>query len=102
MFEILSMTLGAAALGLAFKWATSDMRIIESAAGGYDVEISKLAEAYWRQYSATYVPKSQWILLNRHQKSAVYKQREDLRDLFNRMPGTTQRQVMQLRPKRPR
>lgn len=84
----------------AYGWLTNDMNKIRAAAYGLDVDKNILAEAYWRQQSATHVPKSEWILLNRYEKSKVYKRREDLRDLFERMPTPTQEHVRRLKPKK--
>ena len=60
---------------------------------------SKVATEYWRLYSYTRKPKSEWILMSREEKSSCFKTREELRKIFERLPEATQKIVMSERPK---
>lgn len=52
----------------------------------------KVAEKYYREYqSATErIPKSEWILMNREEKSQVFRRRERLKNVFQGFPHETQ------------
>lgn len=82
-----------------FAADSEEMMAVKAAAEGKAHDKQKVATAYWKLYGATYRRKSEWIILNRAEKSAVYKAREDLRDLFNLFPKSTQKFVMSVRPK---
>lgn len=102
MFQILGGILLLGAIDAIFNKKSPEMERLEAASKGVIGSIDELADAYWKLYSATYRPKSQWILLSREEKSAVYKMREDLRALFDQFPQKAQRAIMAKRPARPR
>ena len=102
VLQFLGGLVALAAFGMVYAVFNADseeMMAIKAAAEGKVHDKQKVAEAYWSLYGATYRRRSEWIMLNREEKSAVYKAREDLRDLFNLFPKPTQKHVMSVRPK---
>lgn len=62
---------------------------LHDAARQVEHDPDEVARVYWMIYSETNRRKSQWIILNRYEKSAIYAERERLRDLFSQFPAQT-------------
>jgi hypothetical protein len=47
------------------------------------------AARYWKKYSRAMerIPRSEWILMDREEKSKVFKRREDLKTQYENLPG---------------
>ncbi|WP_404357021.1 hypothetical protein [Methylotuvimicrobium sp. KM1] len=74
------------------KWAEIDRKIKEEAQIKEEKERPKVAENYyWRYQDAMKrISKSEWVLMNREEKSDVFKGREGLKQGFFNLPRKTQ------------
>lgn len=74
------------------KWAEIDRKIKEDAQIKEEKERPKVAENYYWEYQDAMkrIPKSEWVLMNREEKSDVFKRRERLKQKFFNLPRKTQ------------
>lgn len=98
MLDIFGLGLG---LGLLAYLLSPDQELdcIKKAAKGEQVDIHELALAYWNKYSATHVPKSEWLTMNRPQKSQVLAKREEFERLFANFDPAVRVKVQSVRPR---
>lgn len=68
----------------------------EEAAIKEDKNRPKVAEKYYREYrdAVRRIPKSEWILMNREEKSNIFKKRERLKSDFFYLPQKTQELII--------
>ena len=68
------------------KWAKIDAE-----------EWSGEATKYWKMYSKTIkrIPRSEWILMSREEKSHVFKQRENLKSQYEKLPDEVKKIIQQ-------
>lgn len=78
------------------KWAEIDRKRIEEAQIKEEVERPKVAKKYYQEYQDAMkrVPKSEWVLMNREEKSDVFKRRERLKQNFFYLPQKTQELII--------
>jgi len=57
----------------------------------------KEAKKYWKMYSNAIkrIPRSEWILMDRVEKSNVFKQREDLKSQYEKLPDEVKERIKQ-------
>lgn len=77
------------------KWAEIDRKEKERKIEKEENERPEVAKNYWEQYqyATRRYPKSEWILMNRAEKSAVFESRERLKGDFYRLPLKTQKLI---------
>lgn len=82
------------------KWAEIDREEKERKINKEENERPEVAENYWDQYqyATKRYPKSEWILMNRAEKSAVFESRECLKDDFYNLPLKTQELIKNTYP----
>ncbi|MDD5322131.1 MAG: hypothetical protein PHD43_16275 [Methylococcales bacterium] len=82
------------------KWAKLDSEAKKREIDKEETERPRVAEEYWKeyQYATRRIPKSEWILMNREEKSSVFKSREGLKDHFYMLPLKTQEFIKKTYP----
>jgi hypothetical protein len=83
-------------------WASDpELTLIFAAARGQQVDPDQLAEAYWRQYFATYRPRDEWQAMSRGRRNAVYRTRLRLIGAYAAFPEPHRQHVAARKPARP-
>ncbi len=82
--------------------ADPDLGIILDAAGGEQVDPDDLAEAYWRMYYGTYLPREEWHALPRGKRKAIYRTRLHLINAYAGFSPEQQEHVTRNRPPAPK
>jgi hypothetical protein len=95
---LLGLGLGFSLLAYIFS-PDEELDCIKKAAQGEQVDIHKLASAYWNKYSATHIPKSKWLKMYRHEKSEVLAKREEFERFYANFEPSVQNKVQSVRPR---
>ncbi len=96
----LSLLIGMPLLLAAIFLKFTDIGRLYCAAWGQKVNVSDIVAIYWKQYNDTLIPKSDWMMMSKSEKSAIYLKREKLRTLFDSMPDDLKSKIMRGRSKK--